>query len=194
MNSDNVTNPKNDFGNLLIDYLPRLVRLAEKNMSSGLKKRVDPDEMANSVLGSVIRMQAEGKLMVDIENSSEFGSLITTIALNKIRKKARFHQSQKRDYRREIAPSDEGPTLAEMLQQAGDPTDADGASLARILERLEESLDEDGKIVLAGKREKRIAEEIAGKLNGGKGRSTKTVQRIWERIHDLAKSLSEEDA
>ncbi len=191
MASDDVTNPKNDFGNLLIDYLPRLVRLAEKNMSSGLKKRVDPDEMANSVLGSVIRMQAEGKLMVDIENSSEFGSLITTIALNKIRKKARFHQ---RDYRREIAPSDEGPTLAEMLQQAGDPTDADGASLARILERLEESLDEDGKIVLAGKREKLIAEEIAGKLNGGKGRSTKTVQRIWERIHDLAKSLSEEDA
>lgn len=186
--SDNCPND----GDLLLEYLPKLIRLAEANMSAGLKKRIDADEMANSVLGSVIRLQAEGKLPVRLDNSDEFSSLLTTIALNKIRKKARFHRAQKRDYRLEITPSEEGPSLADTLAQAGDPTEADGVHLLRILETLESQLTADEQLVLAGKREGLIAEAIAGQLNDGKGRSTKTVQRIWERIHQTAKGLVDE--
>lgn len=179
-------------GELLMDYLPRLVRLADANMSGRIKQRVDPDELANSVLGSMVRMHAQGKLPVSLDDPEDFGALITTIALNKIRKKVRFHRQQKRDVYLEVVPQDDGPALADMLEQEGAPTEADGERLARVLERLEQSLNDEGRIVLAGKRDQLMAEEIARQLNGGKGRSTKTVQRIWKAILQEAEVLADE--
>lgn len=192
MNTEDHPESLERLGTLLIDYLPRLVRLAEANMSGRLKQRVDPDEMANSVLGSVIRMQAQGKLPVNLDDEEDFSALLTVIALNKIRKKVRFHSQQKRNMYEEVNLTDDGPMLADILEQEGNPTEADGAHLAQVLEQLEQALDEDGQIVLAGKRDELIAEEIAGQLNSGRGRSTKTVQRIWKKILRLAGELADE--
>lgn len=179
-------------GDVLIDYLPKLIRLAEANMSNGLKQRIASEEVAASVLGSVIRMKKEGKLQIPIDESSEFSALLTTIALRKIRKKARYHRQQKRDYRREMKIAEDGPTLAEIIAQVGDPTDEDGIHLLRILQQLEEQLTEDERLVMEGKRAELSAEEIGSKLDQGRGRSTKTVGRIWNRILDRARRLVDE--
>ena len=179
-------------GEVLMDYLPKLIRLAEANMSSGLKKRVAAEEVAASVLGSVIRMKTEGKLQISIDDSSEFSALLTTIALRKIRKKARYHRQKKRDYRREMHITEDGPTLAEIIAQAGDPTDEDGIHLLKIFQQLEEQLTEDERIVMEGKRTGLSAEEIGSKIDHGRGRSTKTVGRIWKRILEHARRLVDE--
>jgi len=38
---------------VLMDYLPKLIRLADRNMSMRLKTKIDSEEMAYSIIGSL---------------------------------------------------------------------------------------------------------------------------------------------
>ena len=58
--------------------------------------------------------------------------------------------------------------------------------VAAVLEKLQERLDDDGKVVLTGKLEGLSDHQIAQKLAGGEGRSTRTVRRIWKRVEQQA--------
>jgi len=176
---------------LLQQYLPKLIRLAERNMSRRLQQKIGADEMAGSVLASVVRLQNEGKLGVEIDRSEDFWRLITTIALCKIRKKANYYKAQKRDHTREAVLAEDGPSLEELAVAAGDPTAADANRVAIVLERLEAELDADERLVLQGKWEGLMLNEIAERMNQGHGRSTKTVTRTWQRIVDRAKRLAD---
>ena len=178
-------------GSILMEYLPKLVRLAEANMSSRLKRKIGPDDMAGSILGSVIRLKRLGKLPVSMDESDDFWRLIVTIALCKIRKKARFYRAAKRNFERELNVTDDMPLLEEIVVAEGEPTDSDGAWLATVLETLQSELNDDEQVVLSGKLEGKGGMEIAMALNGGQGRSTKTVTRIWQRIQERTKEIAD---
>ena len=173
---------------VLMDYLPKLIRLADRNMSIRLKTKIDSDEMACSIIGSVLRMRNEGKIR--IEQSEDFWRLLVAISLNKVRKKARHHKAKKRDISREIQFADDMPTLEEIAQDHGDPTDEDGAEIAMVLEKLTEQLDAECQIVLAGRLEFRTNLEIAKEIN----KSTRTVTRCWQTIlEEMNKLLDKKD-
>ena len=173
---------------VLMDYLPKLIRLADRNMSMRLKTKIDSEEMAYSIIGSVLRMRNEGKIRID--PSEDFWRLLVAISLNKVRKKARHYKAKKRDMGREIQFADDMPTLEEIAQDHGDPTDEDGADIAKVLEKLAERLDENCQIVLAGRLEFRSNLEIASQMN----KSTRTVSRCWLTILDeMNKLLDDKD-
>lgn len=181
--SDNPHSPGES--TILMDYLPKLIRLAERNMSLRLQGKVGTDEMANSVLGSVVRLAREGKLQ--IEQSEGFWKLLMVISLNKVRKKARFYKAQKRNIVLETQITDDLPSLEELVADLGSPTEEDGASVSRVLEELNELLDEDCRMVLAGKLEGLSNLAIAAKIQ----KSTKTVTRCWKKVEIEAKEIAE---
>lgn len=172
-------------GSVLLDYLPKLIRLAEKNMSTRLQRKIGADDVANSVLKSMIQMINENKLPVAVEESEDFWRFLVVVSLNKIRKKARHFQTLKRNPSREVSLDD----LEYMVVQKGEPSDEEGEMVAKILEKLEEELDDDGRIILAGRMEGLPNEKIRMKLNGGKGRVGKTVSRRWKLIEERAREI-----
>ncbi|WP_442508554.1 ECF-type sigma factor [Novipirellula sp. SH528] len=174
---------------VLMDYLPKLMRLAERNMSTRLKSKVGSDDMAGSIIGSVIRMSREGK--IHIEQSDDFWRFLVAISLNKVRKKARYFNAQKRNVSRELQIGGDWPTLEELARSSGDPTEEDGQAMSEILEVLTDRLDDDCKTVLAGKLEGKGNLDIAAML-GPAGKSTKTVTRCWKKIEVEMKTIAEE--
>jgi len=171
---------------ILMDYLPKLIRLADRNMSNRLKTKIASDEMAGSVIGSVLRLKNEGKIRV--EQSEDFWRLLVAISLNKVRKKARHYGAQKRNWDLEILITDDMPTLEEIARDHGDPTDEDGAETAKVLEELSERLNDNCKKVLAGRLESKTNLEIADAIS----LSTRTVTRCWQEILEEMKKLLEE--
>ncbi|MFN7876368.1 MAG: sigma-70 family RNA polymerase sigma factor [Pirellula sp.] len=181
-------NQAETLGKALLDYLPQLIRLAEKNMSRPLQARVGADDLANSVVGSVFRAFCEGKLKVNFEDDKQFWRFLVVVALNKIRKRARDHSTDKRNVKLDQSLSD----LEYLVQESNDPSDEEGLQVAQILQKLEEELDQDGRIILKGKFEGQSNMQIAEQLKNGAGASTKTVSRRWKEIQERLREIIEE--
>src|SRR5690349_15068878 len=79
---------------ILMRYLPKLIGLAKKNMTSQLQQKVGAEDVGQTVLRTVLRRAQEGKMKID--QSEEFWKQLVTITRNKVRKKARHFSAQKR--------------------------------------------------------------------------------------------------
>ena len=141
---------------ILVDYLPKLIRLAEKNISAKLRQKVDADDVGATVIRTVIRRAGEGKL--EIEQSEDFWRLLVAITLNKVRKKARYWKAQKRDIGRESALSVSGLDLADLAvcsdELLSEPTEEQADACVDLLNRLTCRLNP------------KCVEALNGKLNG----------------------------
>jgi RNA polymerase sigma factor (sigma-70 family) len=185
---DNMQAQEESFGNALVEYLPRLIYLAERNMSRRLQTRIGADDLAHSVVKSVFRRFREGKLIANFEDDGQFWKFLVVVALNKIRKKARDHGSKKRNLSLDQPLSE----LEFLIEESRDPSDEEAEQVADVLERLEEVLSNDGKILLQCKMDGLTNRQIAEKLNSGQGVSTKTVTRRWNEIIEQLRSIIEE--
>ena len=183
-----VENNVSEDGTVLLEYLPKLIRLAERNMSSRLRQKLGADDMAHSILGSVVRMTREEKLPIGVQQSDDFWRYLVVVSLFKIRKKARFYAAGKRQSSLEVPLQD----IEYLIQEQGDPSDEGASRVAAVLEKLQEGMTEDERIILAGKIDGKSNAEIAEALNGGQGRSTKTVTRRWKSIESKIKKIVEE--
>jgi len=188
MNSE--TKLPRDEGEILMDFLPKLIRLVEVNVSNRLRAKIGHAEVEHSIMASIIRMERQGK--IKIEESEDFWKQLVVVSLNKVRKKARYFSAKKRDYRREIQLGEESTPLAELTQDHREPTDEEGVAFEKLLERLQETLDDSCRIVLEGKLEGLTHLEIAAKLPS-KAHSAKTVSRRLTDIREAIAKLSGED-
>ena len=170
-----------DPGQELTEFQLKIIRLCYRNMNSWLQQRVSPEEMAQSIFASVIRMDRQGK--VDLEQAirngedADFWRYIVAVALNKIRKKS--HYEGKRTRVNE-------PLVADGSAQApGDHDEEAGLSLVECLAELERRLDQQHRKVLEclmnGWKNTDIALEI--------GATTRTVGRYKLNIKDTAQLI-----
>lgn len=160
------------------EYTAALVAVARRQMGAKLARRVDPEDIIQSTYRSLfVRMKA-GEY--ELGSGRDLWKLLVTIALNKVRRKAKFHRSARRnmDLDQSVAsPSDVpgGPVGA-----AGDPTPADAVALIDELESaLEGVRPRDRQIVelrLQGCSTAEIAQET--------GRAERSVRRILQHLGD----------
>ncbi len=80
-------------------YVQRLIGLARNHISDRLGKRVDPEDVVQSVYRSFYRRASDGQFTLD--KTGDLWRLLAMITVNKVRKQANFHCRQKRDIRRE---------------------------------------------------------------------------------------------
>ena len=86
---------------LYLRYASRLHGLAIKKSSADLARRVDPDEIVQSVFRTFFRRVAQGHY--DVPDGEEIWKLLLVIALNKVRSAAVHHRAAKRDIGRTSA-------------------------------------------------------------------------------------------
>lgn len=81
-------------GELLDRYASRLIALAMSRIHGRLQRRIDPEDVVQSALGSFFRRVSEGAYEVDDKHG--LWPLLATITINKLRKRIEFHGADKR--------------------------------------------------------------------------------------------------
>ena len=165
-------------------YGPLLERLADKNLESGIRRRVGGDEVAHSACRTFLRRIRIGEFSLD--GRDDLWNLLCAITVAKVRKKVRFHRAQKRGVGREIrgTTDDDAPSPDAVL-----PTEAlgpaDAAEIADAVQHLLDGLNDEERQLVCLKLEQRTDEGVADAI----GCSERTVRRLRQRIQERWRSL-----
>ncbi|MDB5350334.1 MAG: sigma-70 family polymerase sigma factor [Planctomycetota bacterium] len=157
---------------LYLRYAQRLHALAAKQTSGELARRVEPEDIVQSVFRTFFRRLAAGNY--DVPDGEEIWKLLLVIALNKIRTAGNFHKAAKRDMRR-TSQSD----ALEAGLEATSGTDEVAMTVLRLvvddlLKELPESHRKMVELRIEGHEVAEIAEEV--------GRSKRSVERALQEF------------
>ncbi|MBI4602297.1 MAG: sigma-70 family RNA polymerase sigma factor [Planctomycetes bacterium] len=159
-------------------YAQRLCGLAQGQLSEGLSRRLDADDIVQSVFRTFFRRARGGEFTLD--HSGSLWSLLVRITLNKVRKEAERHRAAKRDLRLEQPAVEDG---LEPEAVAHDPTPDEAAALADALETVVRGLDAREAEVFRLRLQGRSASEIGEQV----GCTRWTVRRVLDRVGERLK-------
>jgi RNA polymerase sigma-70 factor (ECF subfamily) len=165
---------------LYVRYAPRLLALAASRCSPDLARRLDSEDIVQSVFGRFFRRARSGDY--DVPVGQELWKLLLVIAMNRIRAAEAHHRAVKRDV---------GATAGgDLDQEPGGSRGADDEAHLQLvvsdaLERLPERHRELVELRLSGYEVGEIAEMT--------GRSRRTVERVLQearaKLADLLKTV-----
>src|SRR6516162_6213433 len=113
---------------LYLRYAQRLRALTRTRFATDLARRLDVDDIVQSVFGSFFRGASRGDY--DVPAGEELWKLFLVIALNKIRAKGAYHRAAKRDIRL-TAGSEE---VVQALEVAGTQADTEYVFLQLVID------------------------------------------------------------
>ena len=162
---------------LYLRYADRLHRLARKQTSAELARRVEPEEIVQSVFRTFFRRVNVG--VYSVPEGKELWGLFLVIALNKIRHAAVYHRAARRDIRKTTS-ADELAASAYVLQdQVADSTAL--TVLRLVIEEITTKLPEIKQEMIRLRIEGHEIEEIAQQT----GRSSRSVERTLQEFRQV---------
>lgn len=160
-------------------YADRLLNLASARLTPDLKRRLDPEDIVQSVFRTFFRRAALGQY--EVPNGEDIWKLFLVIGLNKIRKVAIHHHAAKRDLRM--------TTGGEVAEQAGcDDGDIALTALRMTIDELLAPLPRSYREIVELRIEQHEVAEIAARTN----RSKRSVERILREFQDRLHGLIDE--
>jgi RNA polymerase sigma-70 factor (ECF subfamily) len=164
-------------------YSQRLALLADKNISQRLSRRVDGEDIVQSVFRTFFQRSARGEFQ--IKDSAELWRLMVTITLAKVRSQARRHTSDKRDVNVEVSADDRYWLFESMTVEPG-PVEA--AALVDQIEAILAGLPAGYAEILAYRLEGHARTEIARSM----GISRQTVHRALSLMQGRLKRQADD--
>lgn len=160
-------------------YAHQLIALARHRLDHLILQKVDPEDVVQSVFHSFFRRHRDGKFKLD--NWESLWGMLAIITVRKCSHKNRHFHTQAHDARKEVHPApywEEAGVSWEAI--AHEPTPADAAILAEIVENVLSQLDDRDKTIvrltLQGWSVSRISTQV--------GRTERTVHRVLERVRE----------
>jgi RNA polymerase sigma-70 factor (ECF subfamily) len=153
-------------------YAARLIDLASAKASPDLKRRVDPEDIVQSVFRTFFRRASLGEY--EVPDGDELWKLFLVIGLNKIRAVGAHHRAAKRDVRNTA-----GGDAAEAAG-AGIPDDVAVRTLELTIEELLAPLPESHQEIVRLRTDGYEVAEIATRL----GRAKRSVERILQEFRE----------
>ncbi|WP_168566018.1 RNA polymerase sigma factor [Crateriforma spongiae] len=176
-------------GEIYDRYVSRLIALAASRLSPTLARRIEAEDIVQSVYRSFFARTGEDRLQV--QQSGQLWGLLAAITLNKVRAQARFHQADKRSVTAEASinasRSCYGLAPADL---AGEPTADEAAILAEQYHLAAQKMTPVGKQVFELYLQNTSVPEIAKAVR----RSERTVRRELEQIRKLLTEMLESRA
>ena len=162
---------------LYLRYAAQLRALARAQFSAELARRLDVDDIVQSVFGSFFRRASEG--CYDVPAGEELWKLLLVIALHKIRDQGSYHRAAKRDVRRTTG----GETLEKTV--AGPESEGEYAFLEAVVHDALEKLQPLHRQVAELRMEGYEVAEIARLVQ----RSKRTVERVLQEVRGQLDTL-----
>ncbi len=164
------------------DYAVPLQRVADRQLSQQLKRRVDAEDVVQSACRTFFRRVQHGEF--EFNDRDDLWRLLLTITLNKARMQARFHGRARRGLGKEQSLEGDLVSQTQSFDQAIKDVDfAD--SLDVIFEKLDDEQCEILRRLLDGETQEQIANAI--------GCSQRTVRRMQVRIREQLQSILAND-
>jgi RNA polymerase sigma-70 factor, ECF subfamily len=158
-------------------YAERLLNLAAAQASPDLKRRVDPEDIVQSVFRTFFRRASLGEY--EVPDGDELWKLFLVMGLNKIRAVAAHHKAAKRDVRNTAG--------GEAVEVAGAATPDDTAhrTLLLTIEELLAPLPETHREIVRLRTDGYEVAEIAARV----GRAKRSVERILQEFRQKLQGL-----
>ena len=167
---------------LYLRYAVRLQALAARQTSPELGRRLDPEDIVQTVFRTFFRRVALGSY--DVPDGEEIWKLLLVIALNKIRDAAEYHRAAKRDVRR--TNSGEANELA--IREAAGKDEAALVVLRMVVDGVLKDLPESHRRMIEMRLEGHEVAEIARDL----GRSKRSIERVLQNFREQMSELIHE--
>ena len=160
-------------------FVSRLIGLAKKRLSHKLARRVDAEDVVQSVYRSFFARAQEGEYR--IERAGDLWRLLAAITVNKVLRQAEFHGQQKRAVGRETSSDNLEDSFRRCTEYfAVDPGDEEAVAVAEELESLMSELPERDRTIL----EFRLNGVDVGEIARQIGRSEWTVRRSLNALQE----------
>jgi RNA polymerase sigma-70 factor (ECF subfamily) len=167
---------------LYLRYARRIQRLAESSCRGDLGRRLDAEDVVQSVFSSFFRRARDGDY--EAPDGQELWGLLLVMALNKIRARGNFHRAACRDVRA-TQPGD-------CLEDTVADTRHDDLAMASLRLSVEEALEaqpETNRRIARLRIDGFEVDEIAARV----GRSRRTVERVLQELRrQLREALTTE--
>jgi RNA polymerase sigma-70 factor (ECF subfamily) len=164
---------------LYLRYAQRLRALTRAQCSPDLVRRVEVDDIVQSVFASFFRRARQG--YYDVPAGEELWGLFLVIALRKIRTKGKFHRRARRDLRRTVG----GEWLEDAAEAVASGDAAARAFLELTVEDVLERLPEQHREAIRLRAEGHAVADIAGKLGRSKRSAERLLQEARQRLAEL---------
>jgi RNA polymerase sigma-70 factor (ECF subfamily) len=169
---------------LYVRYAKRLLALAASQTAPHLGRRIDPEDIVQSVFRTFFRRASLGHYT--IPDGEEIWKLLLVIALNKVRAVGTFHRAAKRDVRRTTGGVAFDGAAVESRHGRGE----EALSLLRmVVEDLLQSQPDAHRRMIELRIEGHEVNEIAATVQ----RSKRTVERVLQDFRQKLDALIGED-
>ena len=153
-------------------FVHRLIGLAKQRLPRILNRRVDAEDVVQSVYRTFFAAARDGAYR--IERPGDLWRLLAAITVNKVRRQVEHHGQQKRAVNREQRPRPIEDSLHQSIECfAVDPGEDEAVAIADELEALMSSLPERDRTIL----EHRLNGLTVAEIGSIVGRSEWTVRR-----------------
>ena len=167
-------------------YTRRLMEMARRQLPERVRRRVDPEDVVQSVYRSFFRRLNDGEFKFD--ESHDIWRLLAAITFRKSKNAVKFHHRRRRDVRRDVTlPRDDAGPGDPAFEASIDSEDV--TALYGCLERLLAGLPENYRAIVVMRLEGTPIEAIAQRVK----RSRRTVLRVLAHVHELGARQAEED-
>ena len=168
-------------------FAHQLIALALRHIDAGLRHKVDPEDVVQSVYKSFFVRYGDANNL-DIVNWNSLWGLLTLITVRKCAERAAYHRAECRDAAREVPPPP-GEEAAPWLEPLGrEPTPLEAALLHETVEELFAGLDEQERSVLELSLQGYTTREISDQL----GRAERTVRLLREGVRHRLERMRRE--
>jgi RNA polymerase sigma-70 factor (ECF subfamily) len=166
-------------------YAGQMLELARRQLSDRLRRKIDPEDVIQSVFRSFFVRQREG--CFDIENWENLWGILAVITMRKCGRQIAHYQAERRDLRREVGlqkpvqPGDEPHFFAH------DPSPSEALVLIELVEGLMQNLTPPDREILTLYLQGQTTAEISEHV----GRTMRTVRRTLERVKKRLRSMQD---
>ncbi|WP_145387524.1 RNA polymerase sigma factor [Stieleria neptunia] len=160
-------------------YMNRLAGLARSRLSEKMQRRVDAEDVIQSVYRSFFRHAKDDRY--ELKRSGDLWRLLAAITVNKTMGQVEFHQAAKRaiDGERDWS-EDENASVISPFAIAREPTVEEAVALNDEIEAFMKTLEPLERKVLEMRLQDRSTEKIADEVEY----SPRTVRRILDRVKE----------
>ncbi|HLJ96569.1 MAG TPA: sigma-70 family RNA polymerase sigma factor [Gemmataceae bacterium] len=166
-------------------FARKLIVLAREHMDDVVRRKVDPEEIVQSVYRSFFTRYRQGHF--ELVNWDSLWGMLTTFTIRKCINRVEYFHAQCRDVRREFPLDKRGPEESYPAPSLFDrePTPLEAAILSEAVQQVMTDLEERERQILALHLQGYTVHEISPEV----GRSERTVQRLLERIRRQLEAL-----